>query len=1262
MDLIKTSDLEIKSLDKMGLVRLLHCLLISESASHSIPLSAIACSFDIDTGDGGEDASVKWDGQPSQTNYFDSDTIFQVKATQMGPKECAKELRDSMGNIKPLLRDLFERNGTYILFCNRDGKHAKRVEAMRDALKFGGVQNYATAKLLSYGPTKISEWTNKYFSAIALTKELCKHQTPLALNSWRRWSRYTDQRNTNFVTNEDLKVLVDELRIVARTRRGVLRMCGLPGLGKTRATIEAFSSDEFKDTVAFVNGGGGDAAQTLHYIRSILNSGVSGTLVVDNCSAIIHSELAKLALHADSHLSLITLDSDPDEVSSDQKYVEVQPVEDSVIEKIVLQKYSNMPAADLERIVKFAEGFPRMAVLLTEAELRGEGSLSTLTSKAFVNKLLFPNGVPDQKSLEVISACALFDRFAFNDGQADETTLIAKVLCSNMSAIEFAKIAMQFKKRKILESNMGSWTRVTPRPLAWRLASDWWESCPNNLADLLMDQTWPDTLAEAMCNQLTFLKDIPAAHKVAEKLCSPRCPFASAESLNTRRGSRLFCLIVDVNPASALACLERAFLRARREDLIEAKDGRRHLVWALEKLCWDEKLFERATMILYRLADAENELRISNNATGQLKKLFHVYLSGTQANLKQRVELLNEIAAEFGATELLVDCLCSALRSSSFGRSSSSNDRLSGRNPERDYYPSHSEIITYWKACITLLLRFLAEPSLTSKILHQLASMFSTLIKLRMEEQISQIIEAQQQSSSRFWVEGYQRLAATLRDADAQKIPGEVISVLRGLLETLEPSDFTDRYKLIVGEADWNYERLENGELHDINQDKAREFGEECGRSWPQWREHLGTVLSGKQVEGLGFAEGLAKTLQNRSEFLTNCLDELCSLKENRNPTVLGNFIALIKIDAPSAVLRFLSEIERRKEVSDFAAWLICRAGIDDDNLRRYVRLLKNNYLKIEDLGCLKFGGVLFEVSEHDMTRFLNQILILQPEQRAHEMVLELARTYSYQSSSRWEAMRSIVRKILLRKGFFVSLGSAKNSMLIFDWEFAVTSLLSREDPELTAHAAAEIVSICEEGADDVFYELDRTAVNVLTILMRTYFKKTWDIIGSTLASDEWPISWNLRMLLTNELEMGDGPQPILEAPPRELADWCKNHTQAALLLIGKIRLWENGHDNTMHLNELGEELIKALGKDDGFLNSLGASLQSISVTGIETLRPQYEARKTLMDKLSQHQYLSVRRWAEQQRDYYANKVEQAQKREQEERHGIYDGFIREGW
>jgi hypothetical protein len=86
-----------------------------------------------------------------------------------------------------------------------------------------------------------------------------------------------------------------------------------------------------------------------------------------------------------------------------------------------------------------------------------------------------------------------------------------------------------------------------------------------------------------------------------------------------------------------MTTIQRIFGELNADDLKQVTSGRRHLVWALERLAFRKASFDAAAALLRRLAASETEGDISNNATGQFTQLYQLYLSGTEAPPEMRL-------------------------------------------------------------------------------------------------------------------------------------------------------------------------------------------------------------------------------------------------------------------------------------------------------------------------------------------------------------------------------------------------------------------------------------------------------------------------------------------------------------------------------------------------------------------------------------------------------------------------------------------------
>ena len=72
---------------------------------------------------------------------------------------------------------------------------------------------------------------------------------------------------------------------------------------------------------------------------------------------------------------------------------------------------------------------------------------------------------------------------------------------------------------------------------------------------------------------------------LTEQLYGSQAPFGQAEVILSKRGSRLFCAFVSVNPEATATALNRTLCEMNYQQLLEINgDTRRHLIWGLENI------------------------------------------------------------------------------------------------------------------------------------------------------------------------------------------------------------------------------------------------------------------------------------------------------------------------------------------------------------------------------------------------------------------------------------------------------------------------------------------------------------------------------------------------------------------------------------------------------------------------------------------------------------------------------------------------------
>lgn len=106
-----------------------------------------------------------------------------------------------------------------------------------------------------------------------------------------------------------------------------------------------------------------------------------------------------------------------------------------------------------------------------------------------------------------------------------------------------------------------------------------------------------------------------------------------------------------------------------------------------------------------RLGAAETENHIGNNASEQFKGLYHLYLSGTEADPEIRLRILDEglQSAHQSERELCIDALGGMLDTGHYSRTGGAEE-IGSANPLVDWQPkTYGEIHDFLRAAISRL-------------------------------------------------------------------------------------------------------------------------------------------------------------------------------------------------------------------------------------------------------------------------------------------------------------------------------------------------------------------------------------------------------------------------------------------------------------------------------------------------------------------------------------------------------------------------------
>jgi hypothetical protein len=179
----------------------------------------------------------------------------------------------------------------------------------------------------------------------------------------------------------------------------------------------------------------------------------------------------------------------------------------------------------------------------------------------------------------------------------------------------------------------------------------------------------------SILRRLRWLDTSRPAQIFAKQMLQDNC-LGNFCSVNSGFGSQAIDHLVHVEPDAVMATIDRVLGSLTRDQLRDLKEGRRHIVLALEKLAFRKQTFESAAILLRQLGSAEIEDHIENNARGQFAQLYQLYLSGTQAELKDRLLVVDQDLQSESSNErwLCVGALGRMLQTGHFTRVGGSDE------------------------------------------------------------------------------------------------------------------------------------------------------------------------------------------------------------------------------------------------------------------------------------------------------------------------------------------------------------------------------------------------------------------------------------------------------------------------------------------------------------------------------------------------------------------------------------------------------------
>ncbi|CAH7071421.1 conserved hypothetical protein [Vibrio chagasii] len=1083
----------------------------------------------------------------------------------------------------------------------------------------------------------------KVFKEFILKKNTVTKYNCLASRDINDWKSIEERNHAfNYASDSQRQNDLQTLSSALKEEQVIIRLVGASGMGKTRILLEAIKENgALTDEHILVFNAPDYETRIKESIRKMVEEGAHGLVIVENCPVDLHNTLAREIRKKKCPLKIVTVGYSNEQVN-DSNFIQLAPMTDEAIAQLLSPILINLDGSEIKRIAQFAEGYPLMATLIAEQYQKEGKLLGSIEQRSVVRKLISSEGSIQDDEKDILTACSLFDVFGTSEGSAGEE---AKYIAENVaksSLKTFDRVLKTFTAKQII-NRAGRYARVAPKPLALTLASDWWEEASHERQSQLVESL-PESLFQSFCTQTVYLDSQPNVQKFSDRLFGQNSPFTKAEVLLTERGSQLFRSLVEINPQSTCNILYYVLNQCNHDQLLSiGGNTRRNLIWGLEKLCFHSQVFEKAAWCVLLLASAENETW-SNNATGMFAQLYKVYLSGTQAEPKTRLNVLRKAAAdkdrEFDL--IVVKALEQALKVDGSTRTVGA-EYQGTKAPLKEWAPQvWQEIFDYWQQTMDLLLALLDKDSDCDEQVRKVVGRSIRLfVRYQRFDMMDGAIKTIVSKYGPHWPEALSSIKRTF-DYDSDNLTEKAVSALREWSNLLNPDDaeLIDKLKIIVINPPTEHRRNEDGHYIDIAEENAKALATLISKTPEVIEPHLLTLLQGEQRQSSAFGYQLALEIKEPQELLDQILKTISTMVDPNINLLLGVFRGVQKRSV-ELWNRSIERLTLDKELIQYYPHCIRTGRIDSVHLTTLLELISKEQLPLSSADLLSYGSVTRYLSPSEIVDFC--LSLAQMSAQAKWTALNVLYMYSFGNKNAVNELREPFKKLVTE----VPLHKMQQdcTMDVYHWKDMTEKLLEDYDEELALSLTNQLITGCSYG-----YEHGNIwdyIKPVLNRLMSAYGSIVWPKFADAIINAEGLELYWLQQLLDRDSGLvGNAPSVLSVLPTENIIDWCKEHNPDGPIFISRcLNIFEVDED-TRKPSELFIAIIENFGSNEYVSSELHANFGSRGWTG--SLVPYLEADKEALTPLLKHENPSISNWVNEMMQDINVRIEKESQKDEE--------------
>ncbi len=1237
-------------------------LLWAEAANVGVARNLIDVPQCINVGDGGIDAFID-QAQPLKDDLIPYGTGgFQIKSSDLEPAECKKELHqatDLTQPIKPEIRNLLDKDGTYILvlFAEPASPMKKRREkAIKEELSKLG---YSNAKVRIYTASQLVGFAEQFPALIIWLKPDLAQCLP-----YSTWAKRIDiARPKAFVIDDVRETWTSNVRKQLRNPSNqcqIYRVTGLPGIGKTRLIFEALSADDLKNRVIYVVADQFRASSLHYHLQN--NSNLTAILVIDECDLLQHDDFVRSFAGQGPRLTVFTLSYDIGNVPPPSAYYRLELLKQSSLEQIVAAEIPGLPPDVVSRLAKFADGYPRIAALLSESYLSSSSAVDEflkISDDALMNKLIA--GRIDSKSDEfkrnkrALTGLALFQKIGYEGRVSKESGWLAQYL--GIAERDFREIVSEQKNRGILQGQ--NYLYVTPFMLRVYLLQRWWEEQGFDEHGFVafitgIPEEFRQDLFQRFIEHIPFITTVERGRQFVQAALGEQGLFHDATLLLTKVGANFFLRLTGADPQVALVYLKKTVGTWSKDDLLKFTTGRREVVWALQEIAVWKELFADSARLLLALGEAENETW-SNNASGVFAGLFSPaagQLAPTEASPQERFPVLQEaLTSSSKERRLLALSACDQALETRFFSRTISEARNFRKEPERWTPKTWGELFDAYRQVWQLLCVQLER--LPQDEQEQAIDILLNNARglLGLQNLADMTIDTLHELSGKTFVDRKKILATAIEilHYSADTLPSEIRLRLEQLRDMLTGSGLPALLKRYVGmsllEDTYDAEGKNTGQL----EVKIQELAQQAVENIDVLQQELHWLVTAEAQNGYIFGYEVGKRDADY-RFLSLLIDTQRQAREKASPAFLSGYLRVIFERDQQRWEEILDSLAENNDLNQSVPELTWRSGISNRALLRVLDLAERGVIGVAGLRTLGLGNALKTIAE-DIFERLIVFLLNHPDLNAALIALELHHSYYlFNREPERKVPEELTLKVITHESLFGGNVPGAQSQVMIEYYWAEIGKVFVELYPARGVELAEKV-LRHFGQDNLISSVYGTrTLPVLNEITRRYPEEIWKRVTEFLGPPIDTRAFELREWLggvNNFFDQDDKVQGALSLIPAELIwAWIDDNVEARAWYIAsfvpKALFREEGKVC------LAREVLVRYGDREDVQRNLAANFSTEGWTGPESLHLE-KKKQRLLDFGKDETNPRVRQWIDEYIDSIDRRIEGAKIEEERE-------------